>query len=193
MKLYYSDASPYARVVRMLWRALEVTGMEEEAINPFSQDRALRSANPLGKLPCLICEEGALYDSSVILRYLDEHFGQGRFFAPLRGRWALERDNALLQGLLDAAVALRVEETRQQEGSRSAFWSERHGQTLSQGLAQLEPEHWPESGLLSFKLIALLEYLDFRHPHIDWRAGQPQLLQWLTQQNGSLISATRPR
>lgn len=192
MKLFYSDASPYARVVRLLWRQLGVAGVEEIAVNPFEQDEALRRINPLGKIPCLVGEEGALYDSAVIARYLDARFGDGRYHSACEDEWALARDNALLQGLLDAAVALRVEETRRGEGTQSPFWCARHRQALTQGLTQVAPGTWPVPSLLPLKLVALLEYLDFRHPDFDWRARHPELVTWLARQQDAATAATRP-
>ncbi|MBY5993538.1 glutathione S-transferase N-terminal domain-containing protein [Ferrimonas balearica] len=195
MKLYASDASPYARVIRLLWRQLGIEGVEEVMVNPFEQDALLRQANPLGKVPCLITDEASLYDSQVIAHYLDQHWGQGRFHAALADDWGLAVDNALLQGLMDAAVALRVEATRQAEGSRSAFWCQRHRHSLSEGLAKLasSSERWPDTGILSLRLVALLEYLDFRHPELAWRTAQPTLARWLERQTHPSIEATRPR
>ncbi len=192
MKLFCSDASPYARIVRVLWRQLAVPGMEEVVVNPLAPEGDLRRLTPLGKIPCLLGEEGVLYDSGVIARYLDARFGEGRYHRSFEGQWALERDNALLQGLLDAAVALRVEETRRQEGTLSPFWCERHRQALTQGLTQIAPGTWPTDSLLPLKLVALLEYLDFRHPDIPWRAHHPELAFWLSQQQDPAIVATRP-
>ncbi|WP_335917624.1 glutathione S-transferase N-terminal domain-containing protein [Shewanella chilikensis] len=89
MQLYYSTASPYARVVRVIARELGLA-LDEKLVNPFDNSDELLSVNPLGKIPCLLLDDGAaLFDSEVIARYLDARFGQDRFFGPQKN-WAYE-------------------------------------------------------------------------------------------------------
>ena len=72
MKLLSSQASPYARCVRALIQYLGINNIEEQLVNPFENSAELLDANPLGQIPCLITNDGvALFDSEVIMRYLD--------------------------------------------------------------------------------------------------------------------------
>src|SRR5665213_1021550 len=71
MKLLYTKRSPYARKVRII--ALEKNiplDLIDEDLQKKSQ--RLLDANPLGKVPTLVLDNGAtIFDSSVICQYLD--------------------------------------------------------------------------------------------------------------------------
>ena len=73
MKLRYSPTSPYVRKVSIT--AIE-TGLadkiERVTTDPWSAETDLGNSNPIGKVPCLITDDGmAIYDSPVICEYLD--------------------------------------------------------------------------------------------------------------------------
>jgi glutathione S-transferase len=172
MKLYYSDASPYARIVRVIVRHLDLTQVAEIVANPLENGAELLDANPLAKIPCLVLKDGsALFDSEVIARYLDAEWGDGALFGRA-SNWPRQCQYSLIKGMLDSAVALRQEQMREQEGLRSAFWTERFEQAILRGLMLVE-----QQGLLAeeafsaqqIALVCLLEYLDFRHPALAWR------------------------
>ncbi|WP_028114277.1 MULTISPECIES: glutathione S-transferase family protein [Ferrimonas] len=195
MMLYYSDASPFARLARVVARELAMEGVNEIRWSPFDDETRLH--NPLGKIPFLIIRDRqVLFDSDVICRYFDSEWGNQTLFLPLAHHWGRQSMNALLQGLLETAVALRIEHSREDEGSASPFWNQRHRDTLHQGLTVLAsqlsllPEEW---SILDIKLVCLLEYLDFRHPGLGWRKHHPRLKTWLesVKDRPSLI-ATRP-
>ncbi|TKB50704.1 glutathione S-transferase N-terminal domain-containing protein [Ferrimonas aestuarii] len=196
MLLYYSDASPYARLVRVTARELEVDGLNEVCCSPF--DDEIRQSNPLGKVPFLLLGSGqTLVDSQLICHYLDSEFGNHTLHLPLAQHWGRQNLNMVLQGLLDAAVALRVEHTRADEGTSSDFWQQRYLNGLEAGLVEVErslsllPEEW---AILDIKLACLLEYLDFRHPDFGWRKRFDKLKAWheANHDRASLI-ATRPQ
>lgn len=111
MKLYYTEKSPYARLVRAV---AHVRGIALDLVNPghpLHDPVALHEANPLGKIPCLQLNDGTwLLDSRVILAYLDMQ-GQGVSLLPT----SLADHNllALGYGLLDAAVNIVLETTRE--------------------------------------------------------------------------------
>jgi glutathione S-transferase len=83
MKLYWSPASPYARKVRVVAREKDIAGrIEEVVVDAFADPAELVSANPLGKVPTLLLEDGStLYDSPVICTYLDA-IGEGPPLVP---------------------------------------------------------------------------------------------------------------
>ena len=86
MKLLQAGASPFVRKVRVT--AIEA-GIEDqvEAVpvlaNPTAVNDAINAQNPLGKIPCLILDDGgSLFDSRAITRYLDslgatDHYPDG--------------------------------------------------------------------------------------------------------------------
>src|SRR5690348_15276195 len=71
MKLIGSIASPYVRKVRIVM-AEKKLDYEFVLENVWAADSNIQQSNPLGKVPCLIMEDGgAMFDSRVIVEYLD--------------------------------------------------------------------------------------------------------------------------
>ena len=79
MILRGSPMSPFARKARMAILHLGLSGkIEVVRADPMNPDDVLRENNPLGKIPVLMTEDGkAIYDSRVILEYLDHAAGGG--------------------------------------------------------------------------------------------------------------------
>ena len=79
MKLIISPASPFVRKARVLIREARIMDAVEEvhvSTTPLETADAVKAANPLGKIPALIRDEGpAIFDSRVICRYLDDFAG----------------------------------------------------------------------------------------------------------------------
>jgi glutathione S-transferase len=178
-----SSASPFARKVRI---AAAILGLSEQmeivGANVVEPDEALLRQNPLGKIPALVAENGeTIFDSRVILEYLDALAGGGRL-APRDGpaRIGALKLQALADGLMDAAL-LQVYETRfRQPTERSAAWVGRQADKVSRALAALEADP-PEASARHVGAIALacaLGYLDLRFEG-RWRAGHPRLVAWL--------------
>ncbi|MGI1944103.1 glutathione S-transferase [Shewanella glacialipiscicola] len=182
MRLLSSKASPYARCVRVLIQHLGINNIEELLVNPFDNTAELLDANPLGQIPCLITNDGmALFDSEVIMRYLDTELGDRQMFGASSGNWLLECQYSLVKGLIDSAVKLRQEQMRQEEGVRSAFWTSRFEQALLRGLMQIELQTVITQTTIQapqLALICLLDYVDFRHFGLDWRKVAPATALW---------------
>ena len=83
MNLITAGASPFARKVEVLIRESGLDDLVERitvATAPGATDATLKSANPMGRLPALLREDGpALYDSPVICRYLDAQANSGLY------------------------------------------------------------------------------------------------------------------
>ncbi|MEZ9594856.1 glutathione S-transferase family protein [Shewanella sp. 10N.261.52.F9] len=182
MKLFYSDASPYARCVRIFIQYYKVTEIDEVVVDPFANEEVFLRSNPLGKVPCLSLNDGSsLYDSEVIMRFVDAKYGDAELFGEQYDDWTNQCHFSLLKGMLDSAVALRQEQLRAEEGLRSDFWTARFEQALLRGLKQVE-----QLGLVNYQkltaqqviLVCLLDYLDFRHPQLLWRNLVPALEIW---------------
>lgn len=184
MKLRTSATSPYARKV---WIVAFETGLADriEAVptNVWDPATDVIHDNPLGKVPALIADGGeAIYDSPVICEYLDSlHDGQ-KLVPPAGGaRWTQKRLEALGDGILDALLAKRVETSMRPEDKRWSVWIERQEAAAARGLAQLEDEvaGWGDTFLIGqIAVVAVLGYLDFRFPDVDWRARYPALAAW---------------
>ncbi len=183
MKLRTSPTSPYARKCVIV--ALE-TGLaariEMVPTSPFGETDLPRD-NPLGKVPTLITDGGeALFDSPVICEYLDS-LHDGHRLVPVSGgaRWTQLRLQALADGILDAAVAKRVETAMRPEDRRWPGWVERQDKAITRSLDVLEEEcgAWAGDFLIGqITVVTALDYLDFRFADQPWRAGRPRLAAW---------------
>ena len=183
MILRSSAASPFGRKVKIAARYL---GLQDRislvAADTSDPNDSLRGQNPLGKIPVLVLADGtALYDSRVILDYLDHLAGGGRIIPVGLRRFDVLRRQALADGAMDAAL-LQVYEVRlRPEEARSASWTSLQADKVARALTALD------DGLLPFDpqldvgeiaLASLLGYLDLRFAG-TWRAHHPRLLAWL--------------
>jgi len=180
MKLRYSTTSPFVRKVHVL--AIEtgqIDKIELVKTNTADPNSDHGKDNPLNKVPALVLDDGSkLYDSSVICEYLDSQSG-GKFFPPVGpARWTALRRQALADGMCDAAV-LRMMESRRPEQQRSADVDRKQKLKVTQGLAALEADHLgPQLDIGTLMIAILLDYLDFRFKHEDWRPAHPRLAAW---------------
>jgi glutathione S-transferase len=185
MKLIYANASPYARKVRIVL-AEKKLDYQLAVENPWSPDTTIGASNPLGKVPCLVLEGGeAIFDSRVIVEYLDTLSPVGKLIPPNgRERAEVKTWEALADGIMDAALTVRMEQTWPQRTAeqRSQPWIDRHLDKIAAGLKAMSQGlgDKPYCGNIHLNLAdiavgAALGYLDFRFPSIDWRSAHPNL------------------
>lgn len=184
MRLYMSDASPFARKVRVaaIERGLD-DRIERVLMNPHDRAPELVGANPLSKVPTLVADDGTAHcDSLAICIYLDT-LGNAPPLVPLGGAWGLTvlQRHVLANGLLDASVTRRMESLRSAVPDRLA-WMERQKQTGQRAMDWFEQRIGDFGHTTSIDTITLacgLAYLDFRFPDDEWRVGRPNLVAWL--------------
>ncbi len=189
MKLYAPAPSPYVRKVRVLARETGLAARIEEipaAVSPIAPDERVTRANPLGKVPALILDDGtALYDSPVICEYLDGLHSGRRLFPPAGpARWAALRQQAEGDGLLDAAVLTRYELVLRPEPLRWPEWVAGQKAKVAAVLDDLERDAASLAGELTIGGITIacaLGYLDFRFADDAWRTGRPRLAAWFAE------------
>ncbi len=186
MKLHFASASPYVRKVRAI--AIEL-GLDDRiellqrAMTPVAPEAELNADNPLGKIPCLVTDEGqVLYDSRVIVEYLDSLAGGGRMI-PGGGepRWTALRRQALADGILDAAVGKRYETFLRPNEAQWKPWVEAQTAKYCQALDQLEREAESFGQTVDIGTVAAAcaaGYLDFRYGDEGWRNTRPNLAAW---------------
>lgn len=77
-----SPASPFGRKVKIAAAVLGLSGeITVEMTDTTDPNDSIRKQNPLGKIPALVLDDGkVLYDSRVIVEYLDHLAGGGRCF-----------------------------------------------------------------------------------------------------------------
>ncbi|MBC7731666.1 MAG: glutathione S-transferase N-terminal domain-containing protein [Bacteriovorax sp.] len=184
MKLIGSLTSPYVRKVRVVM-AEKKLDYQHELEDVWANDKIVKS-NPLGKVPCLVLSGGeAIFDSRVIVEYLDTRSPVSRLIPEgSRERIEVRTWEALADGLLDAAILARLEQTwpgRSAE-QRCQAWIDRQMHKVTASVAAistgLADKPWCSGIYLSLADIAVgcaLGYLDFRFPQVDWRGPHPNL------------------
>jgi glutathione S-transferase len=185
MRLYYSPSSPYARKVRVL--ALETKldkkiDMINVALTPIQPNADVDKHNPIGKIPALSVKGMDLFDSPVICEYLD-HQHKGRKLLPRKGRdrWVALRQQAMGDGLLDAALLARYEGFLRPEDRRWPDWTKGQMKKIDGVLDQLEAEAKSLKGKITLGTITIgcaLGYLDFRFAELGWRDKRKKLASW---------------
>jgi glutathione S-transferase len=200
MKLYWSPTSPYTRKVRAIIIEKELSDrFEHIQTNVWSDPEPFFKINPLGKIPAIVLDDGQpLYDSPAICAYLDAHpEGKGEpLYRTGDARWVIMRAEALADGILDGAVGMVVE-TRKPQDERSPFMVARWTTQIGRALDQIAPElaKLPDGFTMGHLAFACtLGYLDFRHPHLAWREGRPDLAAWFEQISPRpCLAGTMPR
>ncbi len=177
MKLIGAGASPYVRKVRVALAEKKIE-YQYELDDVWSESTQIQKVNPLGKVPTLIIDDGgAVFDSRVIVEYLDNLTPVHRLVPPSgRARVEVKTWEALCDGLLDAAILMRIEQTQRVEGQRSAAWIARQMSKVENALqsmsAGLGEKTWCCDNRYSLADICVgcaLGYLDFRFPQLGWR------------------------
>jgi glutathione S-transferase len=186
MILYHTPTSPFVRKVLVAAHELDLAGRIETRFLrpvPSKADPTLSAANPLSKIPALLLDDGsALYDSAVICEYLDTLHADRRLVAasgPARIR-AL-RQQALCDGILEAAILVFYERTMRPAELQWPAWLDGQSEKANQGLDALEREaasFGPEVDLGQICAGVTLGWLVFRNVLGDVRAARPALAAW---------------
>ena len=182
MILLYTPNSPYARKVRIV--ALEKhTELVLEEVVLSDPDSPLKQHNPLGKIPALILNDGdSLYDSKVIVEYLDFHTLVARLIPQdHNARILVRRWEALADGICDAAISAMLEGQRPPEQQSQANIDKQLGKVML-GLEVLNlditKKKWCVNETFSLADIAvgcMLGYLDLRFKQLNWQDKYPNL------------------
>ena len=183
MKLIGSNTSPYVRKVRVVMaeKKLDYTF---ELDNVWAADTRIHQSNPLGKVPCLLMEDGsAIYDSRVIAEYLDTLTPVCKLLPPNgRDRADVKVWEALADGVLDAAVLVRLEKTLRPQEQQSPQWIERQLGKVHAGLQVMSDKLGDDAfcmgnhyTLADVAVGCALGWITFRFPDIDWRGAHPNL------------------
>ena len=142
MQLLYAPTSPFVRKVMVV---AHLTGQADQiewlpsAAHPIRRDDRIAAHNPLAKVPTLILKDGqALYDSRVICEYLASRAGDTQLF-PATGaaRWQALTQQALGDGLLDAALLARYERTARPADMQWTDWYDAQLVKVEAGLAEI--------------------------------------------------------
>lgn len=183
MKLIGSLTSPYVRKVRVVMADKKLDFSFEQE-NVWAPETTIQQLNPLGKVPCLVMEDGStLYDSRVIAEYLDTISPVCKLLPPNgRDRAEVKVWEALADGVIDAAVLAFVERRDRAPEQQSAKWIERQMGKVHAGLREMSARLGESSycmgihyTLADVAVGCALGWLSLRFPGIDWRGDYPNL------------------
>lgn len=182
MKLYGAVLSPF---VRMCLVTAHEVGLKDKlthvpaSVSPIIANPDLTRLSPIGKIPVLETDHAhAIYDSRVIMEYL-AHVGGSSSFIPNDGvkRFRVLTLLALAQGIADAAVALRYEQSQRPEGTRWPEFMDRQKARINDSMDEIE-NHWQGdlAGVSagSVALACAMGYIDLRHADLNWRVTRPK-------------------
>ncbi|MCD6008168.1 glutathione S-transferase N-terminal domain-containing protein [Halomonas sp. IOP_31] len=184
MELFLNATSPYARMVRIV--VLE-KGLAEMVTlrwcDPWTDDAALLDANPAGRIPALIIQDGtALSESFIIAFYLDG-LGRSEPIIPTARLNEVLHLAGLGQGLMDGAFTTVI--SRKHLGSEvdDSVLGQRRWRAMQRILDRLETELdesrvAPAMTLGEISVAVALDYLGFRLPEANWASSRPRLEAW---------------
>lgn len=184
MQLLMSGASPFVRKARVVVRELGLTDQITEvpiSTTALSSDPTIVAANPIGKIPALVRDDGpAIYDSRVITRFLNDHAGGSLY--PETRIWEILTLEATADAIMEAAVAMAYEVRLRPENERSTDWIEAQWSKANRGIAAVNNKWMSHlNGPLNIGQIAVscaLSYVDLRHDARGWRTGNKALADW---------------
>ena len=186
MQLFYTPASPYVRKVML---SAHVLGLADdltlETVDWASPDSADKLAlNPLAKVPALIADGKLIADSRVIMEFFDIRAGGGKIIPhDPETRIDVLRQAALIEGMLDASIAIVYETRLRPENMVMDSIMHRYREKIIRGLAMvgastISYDNGAMPTIADISLAALLDYLDFRDI-VAWRDHAPHLADWM--------------
>ena len=184
MILRSTPPSPFGRKVKIAASVLGLSGeIKVEPADTNDENDSLRRQNPVGKIPVLVLEDGStLYDSRVILEYLDHRAGGGKIIPAQPGaRFAALRVQALADGMTDAQILLVYEGRFRPPEHHVKKWTDYQADKIMRGLTALEADPPSLDAIPNVGQIAtacFLGHRDLRYAG-DWRATHPKLVAWL--------------
>ena len=183
MKLRWSPTSPFVRKVVVLMKEKGIEdAIEKEKSNPLSREDRAATPNPLGKIPCLVTDDGQpVFDSPVIMEYLDT-VCEGPEMLPKAGdaRWTVLRRQATADGMIDSMVTCFVESLKKPERQSAGILAHNKAIVFS-GIAALETEAASFGDAVDIGTISVavaVSFADQTFPDDDWRADNPSLAAW---------------
>jgi len=178
--IFYSPASPYSAKVRM---AAAWCGVAAEAriVDTAVEPAELLAANPLGKIPVFIPDEGeAVFDSRVITQHLNRMSGGALFPRKADKRLQVERLEALADGICDCLLAYVYEQRKRPAEKVHQPWLDGQWGKVVRALDHLEaspPKMAKKADAGQIALRAALGYLALRFEG-RWERGRPKLKRW---------------
>ncbi|NLS19262.1 glutathione S-transferase [Rhizobium sp. P40RR-XXII] len=178
MRLLCSSTSPFSSKVRMAARHLGIK-LEEIHVDTNAGPTLLIDNNPLGKIPTLLTDEGAIFDSRAIMHYFDRR--EGGLYPSKKGkRTEIEVLEAMIDGTNECLLSIVYERRLREPEKQHQPWIDRQWTKVSRALTHLDAEP-PKIGKKlhagHFALAALVGYLQLRFEG-QWEADHAGLIDW---------------
>jgi glutathione S-transferase len=138
-----------------------------------------------------------LFDSRVILEYLDHLAGGGRIIPhEPKARFSALRLQALADGIMDASILMVYEGRWRDAAKHEPKWVEHQAGKVARALAAIEaspPQRDATPDVGQIALACALGYQDFRF-HGTWRKDHPRLVQYVDEFAAAVpaYAATKP-
>jgi glutathione S-transferase len=180
MKLLYTKRSPYARKVRVIVLEKNIPlDLIDEDLQKKSQ--RLLDANPLGKVPTLILDNGTtVFDSPVIGQYLDG-LDDRVIMIPREASERLEvlKWEAFADDLMTTAINLYMEKVRHPQDFHKDFTMTLEANiSYAYGYIEKNLSKLKKFDLAPIAIASAIGYIHFRLPHLK---VQGTLLQWFEE------------
>jgi len=182
MRLFLNQASPYARLARVVVHEKCLADQVELVwTDPWALPPELLAVNPAAKVPALVTDDGrSIVDSVCICLFLDEA-GRGATLFP-RGIPVLMK-YGLGRSLIDAAFGVTIER-RYAHPHGTAVLAERWVAAVERTIVALAqdadmPASRGQPDIGDLAIAVGLAYIDFRLQAVRWRESAPALAGWL--------------
>lgn len=180
-RILFSNASPYSAKVRMAAAYADIP-FESVAVDTNAEPAVLMDANPLGKIPVLLMDDGAaIFDSRAITQQLNRMSGNRLFPRNAAKRAEAERLEALGDGIADCLLAHVYERRFRPEDKIHQPWLDKQWSKAVRALDHLNanaPRLGKKINAGHIALRAALGYLSLRFGE-DWQRGRPKLKRWM--------------
>ena len=200
MKLIGTLQSPYVRKARTALIEKQIS-FDFILTELGASDDIAPKFNPLAKVPCLILDNGeAIYDSSVIVDYADSLTTSEKLIPDNSyERMQVKRWEALADGVMDAAVLVRLE-ARRPAAQQSDSWVATQMTKILSGLKMMSEQlgdrefcHGNSLTLADIATGCALGWLLVKFPDIEWQKDYPNLNRFYqTMASRPSFKATKP-
>jgi len=184
MELYLNATSPYARLVRIV---LLEKGLADAVTlkwcDPWADDAELLNANPAGRIPALVTQEGTtLSESMLIAVYLDS-VSPNPPMLPAASLGDVLHLAGLGQNLMDAAFTTVIARKHYGNEIDESELGQRRSRAIQRLLKQLNSElgEKQQASIINLGETAIavaLDYLAFRLPEVNWKEVYPRIQAW---------------
>jgi glutathione S-transferase len=184
MELYLNATSPYARLVRIVLLEKDLAGaVTLKWCDPWADDAELLKANPAGRIPALVTQEGTtLSESMLIAVYLDS-VSPNPPMLPAASLGDVLHLAGLGQNLMDAAFTTVIARKHYGNEIDESELGQRRSRAIQRLLKQLNSElgEKQQASIINLGETAIavaLDYLAFRLPEVNWKEVYPRIQAW---------------